>query len=202
MPDAVEIKDVLAPDDAGPLLALLKAGTLTEGISGPWDKVQKKEFPTGPDAKQSKIDAAREGFVFVQRGILLYRGATEDAIRVLLHGRNAHVITKGLSVLSSGSVQVPPAKAVGKKVIVAPPLADEDFASLGLGLSTTDDGIHYVFDVSRGKLPHGSEVVEAEDPTPTKDPREWVTIGDAEKAVTKKAMEVSVLAAFLRHIRA
>lgn len=196
MPDAIEIKDVLGPDDAAALLAQMKAGEITPGVVGPWDKVQKKEFTTGPDAKKEKIAAAKDGFAFVQRGLLLFQMETIEELRLALFDRKDNTITRGGSIAASGSVELPVAEAAKKKLVMDPPMKNEDFTSLGLGLSVTKDGIPYVFDFSAGNVPKGTTVSTKKEP-----PLQWVTPEEAEQAISEKAAELAALAALLERIR-
>ncbi|HRH93295.1 MAG TPA: hypothetical protein PKV72_02050 [Candidatus Peribacteria bacterium] len=148
-------------------------------------------FSTGPTAKAEKLAAGQAGNVFVQRGIALASGMTADQLRIALYHRSPdkHIVTTGGSIMVSGDIRKPPAKAL-KKVAVEPELQDEQFERLGLGFSSLKQtsGIPYLFDVTRGHLLRTMTVTATGD-----DAVVMATADQAEAAIAGKALELKIL---------
>lgn len=166
-------------------------GAMLKPFTDELDGAEEMEFSTGPTAKAEKLAAGQAGNVFVQRGIALASGMTADRLKIALYHRSPdkHVVTTGGSIMVSGDIRKPPAKAL-KKVAVDPPLQDGQFELLGLGFSSlkATGGIPYLFAVTRGHLTDVMTVTATGD-----DAVIMASVADAERAIAEKKLELAVL---------
>lgn len=209
--ESIERKLVLPPASASALLKQLRGDTpggadlsareilefweqygakllpFITGLSG----VEEMEFSTGPSAKAEKLAAGRAGNIFVQHGITLASGGTEEQLKIALSHRSLdnHKVTTGGSIMTSGDIRKPVHLAL-KKVRIEPELQPSAFERLGLGLSDLQQtgGIPYLFLVTRGHLEQTMSVTSQGDDRVT-----MVSAAEAEQVIQGKRLELAVL---------
>jgi len=209
--ESVERKLVLPPAGASALLKQLRGDTpggadlSAREILAFWEEhgaellpfmadlseVREMEFSTGPSAKAEKLAAGRAGNIFVQHGITLASGRTEEQLKIALSHRSPdhHKVTTGGSIMTSGDIRKPVHQAL-KKVRIEPELQPSAFEHLGLGLSDLQQtsGIPYLFLVTRGHLEQTMSVTSQGDDRVT-----MVSAAEAEQAIQGKKLELAVL---------
>lgn len=192
-PSGTETKLILPSSRAVKLWYRLAGGTFIKvndemDFTDVWEDLEEHAFPTGEGAKAAKMQAAKEGSVIVQRSIVTTIGKTAGTLRFLLSLRDAHDITTGKSILTSGNPNLSAPEVFAQKVHLNPPPVENSFHRIGVGLSEAN-GIYYLFDVHHLSLADAPEITRVEGA----DPVLWATVEKVRTALKGKPMELDLL---------
>jgi hypothetical protein len=187
-PPATETKTILRPDAFTKLMFRKFGGKFFIHGNEVIDGLEQMTFQTGPEGKRQKLEAAEQGLVIVQRGIVT---TVRDIYRkILVSERIGHEVTGGGSILVSGDGDGDPEQILRNKLIIDGDI-DGSFDQLGLGFSNPENtgGINYLFIVGRLRLQKLLDISAPEG----KDPVQFQTLSIARNRIEGKAMEEAIL---------